>query len=53
MAGSRELLSVAIRSEMLADRDAIRDLTARAFAGHPFSDGSEPRIIDALEKVVR
>ena len=50
MAGSRELTSVAIRREMLADRDAIRDLTARAFADHPFSDGSEPRIIDALRE---
>ena len=50
MAGSRELLSVAIRSEMLADCDAIRNLTVRAFAGHPFSDGSEPRITDALRE---
>ena len=34
----------------MADRDAIRSLTARAFAGLPFSDGTEPDIIDALRQ---
>ena len=37
-----------IRPEDPADVDAIRDLTARAFDGHPHSDGSEPAIIDRL-----
>jgi putative acetyltransferase len=41
-------LRVAIRRELIADRDAIRSLTARAFSGLSFSDGSEPLIIDAL-----
>jgi len=50
MANGLECPSVAIRAEMATDRDAIRSLTARAFAGHPFSDGSEPRIIDVLRE---
>ena len=37
-----------IRPESRDDHDAIRSVTARAFAGHPCSDGTEPRIIDAL-----
>lgn len=37
-----------LRPETIADRAAIRALTAAAFDGHPHSDGSEPRIIDAL-----
>lgn len=37
-----------LRPETQADRAAIRALTAAAFDGHPHSDGSEPRIIDAL-----
>ncbi len=37
-----------IRSETPDDITAIRALTARAFAGHPHSDGSEPAIIDRL-----
>jgi putative acetyltransferase len=41
---------VAIRRESVADRDAIRSLTARAFSRLLFSDGSEPRIIDALRE---
>jgi putative acetyltransferase len=43
-------LRVAIRRELIADRDAIRSLTARAFSGLSFSDGSEPLIIDALRE---
>jgi putative acetyltransferase len=41
-------LLVVIRRESIADRDTIRSLTARAFSGLSFSDGSEPLIIDAL-----
>lgn len=37
-----------LRPESLADRAAIFALTQLAFQGHPHSDGSEPRIIDAL-----
>ena len=37
-----------IRPETSRDADAIRALTTAAFSGHPHSDGSEPRIIDAL-----
>jgi putative acetyltransferase len=43
-------LRVVIRQESMADRDAIRSLTARAFSGLSFSDGSEPLIIDALRE---
>ena len=43
-------LRVVIRRESMADRDAIRSLTARAFSGLSFSDGSEPVIIDALRE---
>ena len=46
--GDRDRLSVVIRRESIADRDAIRSLTARAFAGLSFSDGTEPLVIDAL-----
>jgi putative acetyltransferase len=35
---------------LIADRDAIQSLTARAFSGLSFSDGREPRIIDALRE---
>jgi len=37
-----------LRPETETDRAAILALTAAAFDGHPHSDGSEPRIIDAL-----
>ncbi len=37
-----------LRPETETDRAAIGALTAAAFDGHPHSDGSEPRIIDAL-----
>jgi putative acetyltransferase len=43
-------LRVVIRRESMADRDAIRSLTGRAFSGLSFSDGSEPRIIGALRE---
>jgi putative acetyltransferase len=39
---------VVIRPEEIADHEAIHALTARAFAGHAYSDGSEPRVIDGL-----
>ena len=35
---------------MVADLDAIRSLTARAFSGLSFSDGTEPLVIDALRE---
>jgi putative acetyltransferase len=37
-----------LRPETETDRAAIQALTAAAFDGHPHSDGSEPRIINAL-----
>lgn len=37
-----------VRSERPGDADAIRALTAAAFAGMAHSDGSEPRIVDRL-----
>jgi putative acetyltransferase len=37
-----------IRTETPADIDAIYALTATAFAHQPFSDGSEPDIINRL-----
>ena len=37
-----------VRPETSLDADAIRALTTAAFTDHPHSDGSEPRIIDAL-----
>src|SRR5262245_4449155 len=37
-----------VRDEEAGDRDRIRALIAQAFAGHPHSDGAEPRIVDAL-----
>ena len=37
-----------IRDERPEDVDAIHALTARAFAGMPYSDGSEPAIVDRL-----
>jgi len=37
-----------IRAEQERDRDAIAEVTARAFAGVEHSDGSEPAIVAAL-----
>ncbi|MDK1489320.1 N-acetyltransferase [Sinorhizobium sp. 7-81] len=37
-----------IRPERSDDREAIRDVTAAAFAGHPHSDQTEPLIIERL-----
>ena len=37
-----------IRPERPGDESGIRDLTARAFAGHPYSDGDEADVIDRL-----
>jgi predicted N-acetyltransferase YhbS len=39
-----------IRPEKPADAGAIFALTARAFAGHPHSAGTEPFIVDALRR---
>jgi putative acetyltransferase len=44
----RRRLAVVIQYESPADRNAIRSLTARAFLGLSFSDGTEPQVIDAL-----
>lgn len=41
-------MKLSIRAERQGDEAAIRALTAAAFAGLPYSDGSEPRIIDAM-----
>jgi putative acetyltransferase len=41
-------IAITIRREAAADADAIRSLTARAFAGLAYSDGTEPLVIDAL-----
>jgi putative acetyltransferase len=41
---------VLIRQESPAEHDAVRSLIARAFAGRPFSDGREPRIVDGLRR---
>jgi putative acetyltransferase len=43
-------VAILIRAESPADHDAIRSLTARAFAGLSFSDGAEPRVIDSLRE---
>ena len=45
-----EKAEMIIRTETPADLTAIRALSARAFAPMPYSDGSEPRIIDALRE---
>ena len=39
---------VQIREEQPQDADVIFTLTAKAFAGKPYSDGTEPHIIDRL-----
>jgi putative acetyltransferase len=39
-----------IRPDAVGDADAIRTLTARAFAGLSFSDGTEPMVIDGLRR---
>lgn len=41
-------MTVTLRLERPGDEAAIRALTAAAFRDMPFSDGSEPRIVDAL-----
>jgi putative acetyltransferase len=46
----QERLPVLIRPESAADHDAIRSLTARAFSGLSFSDGTEPVVVDALRQ---
>ena len=39
-----------IRPEREGDQATIRAVTATAFDGHPYSDGSEPAIIDRLRQ---
>ncbi|MCT2557686.1 N-acetyltransferase [Tsuneonella sp. YG55] len=41
-------MTISIRAERPGDAAAIRAVTADAFAGVPYSDGSESGIIDAL-----
>ena len=48
--GGRGRLRVVIRRQSIGDRDAIRSLTARAYSGLSFSDGTEPFVIDALHE---
>ncbi|MBW8282722.1 MAG: GNAT family N-acetyltransferase, partial [Rhizobium sp.] len=40
-----------IRPESAGDEAAIGALTAAAFDGHPYSDGSEPLIIERLRRL--
>ena len=40
--------AITIRAETATDYDSIGALTQRAFAGMPYADGSEPRIIERL-----
>ncbi|SFL30091.1 GNAT family N-acetyltransferase [Lysobacter sp. cf310] len=40
--------ALVIRDERADDRDAIRDVVAAAFLGHPHSQQTEHRIVDAL-----
>lgn len=37
-----------VRDETAADTDAVAQVIAEAFAGRPYSDGSEPQIMAAL-----
>ena len=39
-----------IREERSGDEAAIRALTERAFAGHPYSDGTEADVIERLRR---
>ena len=39
-----------VRHERPGDEKAIRDVTAAAFEGHPYSDQSEPLIIERLRE---
>lgn len=41
-------MTLALRPERAGEEAAIHALTARAFAGHPHSDGAEPHVIDRL-----
>ena len=43
-------MSWTIREERAGDEAAIHALTAKAFANEPFSDGSEPAIIERLRE---
>lgn len=43
-------MNMVIRDETAADHEAIFDLTKRAFASMPFSEGDEQHLIDALRK---
>lgn len=43
-------MNISIRAERPGDEAAIRAITAVAFAGNPFSDGSEPDIVEALRE---
>ena len=43
-------LSLSIRAEKAGDEEAIHSLTKAAFAPMPFSNGSEPYIVDALRQ---
>ena len=42
------MTKLTIREELPADEAAIRELTLRAFIGHPYSDGDEADVINRL-----
>lgn len=42
------MINYTLRPEQPGDEAAIHDLTKRAFAPMPFSDGDEPELVDAL-----
>jgi putative acetyltransferase len=44
----RQHVRMLIRRERPDDVDAIRTVTTRAYDGMPYSNGSEPRLVDAL-----
>jgi putative acetyltransferase len=44
------LSGIVVRSELSSDYDAIHDLTRRAFAPMPFSDGTEHELVTKLRE---
>jgi putative acetyltransferase len=46
--GARHPRVIGIRAETAGDIARVREVVQAAFANHPHSDGSEPRIVDAL-----
>jgi putative acetyltransferase len=48
LGSKRALIGLILRPETPSDQTAIFNLTKRAFAPMPFSDGDEPELVDAL-----